>query len=610
MRDYNIRLVSWPYDNEGSTYQLHPDDENEKSIDGILRESDQIDGVYSDLSYKIIVGGEDINDIENVKVYINDYAVNCNYSNGIITFQNEGNGTGKIFLDCYGFLEICICIISNKHEPLFLKTDYIPVYVRNESFSKSVKSMIDYIYENSEELLYNGEPKPKGLSNIKENSKKSMESQLLLAEDIVKIYEKQYPYFKANCRGIIKKKSVTDHFEKMDTITPITLQYMACHPEELKEINGVRGIRISNRMYQPERTLMLQNEVSKDTYENRIIVGFIHSLMDSISGYIDNVETCISKMSINEEFVGEYIFSPWIFFTETKRIFTRYLIRLKQINKKLNSLWTLYKNIMPVTYKSVVNTPKPSAIFMSIPQYNIIYTRINQWFKFGIYDFTDEKFMMSFIKISELYESYVLSKLINHFKESGMDAAVARKCKYPVQARWKYKNVNFNNTFVFEDTNRTVTLFYQPVLYDSDKSQVNGIGLYRNNTVSLNYDDETERSGHYYVPDFVIKISTEDRIKYIILDAKFSNIKTVKNHYIAQLAYKYLFSVSPIHNYEEISGLCIIYGKCDEDNELQTFYNKQLINNRISPFAELLPMMEGINSEHSIEINTVLNKCV
>ena len=67
----------------------------------------------------------------------------------------------------------------------------------------------------------------------------------------------------------------------------------------------------------------------------------------------------------------------------------------------------LYNSIMSVDALDVQHIPKPTAIFMSVPQYNKLFVAITQWFSFGIYSFEKESYMLSFIKISALYESYV-----------------------------------------------------------------------------------------------------------------------------------------------------------------------------------------------------------
>ena len=87
-----------------------------------------------------------------------------------------------------------------------------------------------------------------------------------------------------------------------------------------------------------------------------------------------------------------------------------------------------------------ITRPRPTAIFMSVPQHNRIYVRIHRWFRFGIYDFSKENFMLLFIKISSLYESYLLTKMLCYFRDRGYSLGVSKHCVYPVSKRWKYRN--------------------------------------------------------------------------------------------------------------------------------------------------------------------------
>lgn len=88
-----------------------------------------------------------------------------------------------------------------------------------------------------------------------------------------------------------------------------------------------------------------------------------------------------------------------------------------------------------------------------------------------------------------------------------------------------------------------------------------------------------------------------EEIRYLIIDAKFSDINSVKRHYVKDLAFKYLFSISTIDKRDTIEGLCIIYGKCRENEQMQSVYDKKLQNNIIVPLMELLPLMEDVTGD-------------
>lgn len=116
-------------------------------------------------------------------------------------------------------------------------------------------------------------------------------------------------YFKANSRFRIDKVSKIDRFERLQYVTPTTVQFIATHPEELRQINGSSGIRIGNRVYQPEKTLSLQNERSYDTYENRVVLGFIRKMIDSVNELYVHCYSLLQKIPGNEDYSAEYIYS-------------------------------------------------------------------------------------------------------------------------------------------------------------------------------------------------------------------------------------------------------------------------------------------------------------
>ena len=156
---------------------------------------------------------------------------------------------------------------------------------------------------------------------------------------------------------------------------------------------------------------------------------------------------------------------------------------------------------------------------------------------------------------------------------------------------------------MFSGESKRITIYYQPVIYDHDSRYVNGIGLYRNNLISLSQND------NYYTPDYVIKAEVDGIERYMILDAKFSTLGTVKTHQISDLSFKYLFSISTIADNRSADGLCIIYGQCFANNKMQSAYNKQIGPKDIHPFADMLPLIEGVNADdHDTAIQQLLSK--
>lgn len=546
---------------------------------------------------------EDLNRIADVRVYVNDVLESSVYNNGRIYFPSRGISNRRIFLDCYGFAELSITLILVDGQECTLNSEYLPILVRREELNNSVEAMARFVYNNQEWLLLNGELKPKKPSGLKENGYRSLATQILLAEEIAAIYESSYGYFKANSRFKLEKMSVIERLERIQYVTQGTLSYTATHPEYLRQVNSTQGIFIGNRVYQPQKTETVQNTRSYDIYENRVILAFLRNMIDSVQslqGYCCNL---LSKIPNDEDYSSEYIYSSFFMFSETRKMIEDGKTQLEKLSEKFTYLWGMYSDILRIPLDQHIVPPRPTAIFLSVPQYNRIFVRIHQWFSLGIYNFSKEHFMLSFIKISALYESYLLAKFLCYFRDRGYSLESSRRCVYPVSKRWKYKNTSVRNTFVLKNGQKRITLYYQPVIFDTDQRSVNGIGLYRNNSISVyaGNEDDCRQGGHYYVPDFLIKIEENGDSQYMIVDAKFSDYSSVRRYYVKDLVFKYLFSISPIEENELVCGLCIMYGKCKSKERLQTAYDKQILGTEIYPFIEIFPLIEGIDSAGQYE---------
>lgn len=591
-------LTLIPYGKQSFTIGLLENDRGQGAVERIINHSLTGVSIFADLSYEFVLNTEDIAAVQDVRVYINDTYEQSTYNNGRIHFPGRSASDRRVFLDCYGFVALGFSLIMDDGTEKHLTSEYLPVLVRRGQLNEAVKAMVSYVYTHQELLLLNGEPKPRNLTGLKESGYKSLAAQIILAEEIATIYEASYGYFKANSRFRIEKVPAVDQFERLQYITPATLAHIASHPEQLKPVSAEAGIRINGRVYHPQKTLSLQNINSYDIYENRVVLGFLRKMLDEVMKLRRHCERLLQQIPCDEDYSDDYIYSSFFMFAETRQTLENGVQQLSFLYDKFVKLWGMYQNALSISTESLANAPRPTAVFMSVPQYNRMFVRIHQWFNFGIYDFGKENFMLSFIKISSLYESYLLIKMVAYFEDRGYHLEDKKRCAYPIAPSWKYKNTRCKNTFRFANENTTLTLYYQPVIFDTDRKRVNGVGLYRNNSIPVytGEDDDNRRGGHYYVPDYLIKVESEGVSKYLIVDAKFSDANSVRTYYVKDLAFKYLFSISTIDESDRIIGMCIMYGKCTDAEQLQSAYDNQLSNSVITPISEMLPLIEGVGS--------------
>lgn len=547
--------------------------------------------IYSDVDYTIKI--ESNNVIEQIQVYVNGENVKTDFRDGIVYFINENKH--HIFEGLLGLVQISLFITYTDGGSDWFYSDYAAIMVRNSETNKIVDTMLKYIYDNQNEFLCHEADITK-IGKLNTQSHEDFWSQIVLLEEIANVYENSYGYFMANCRNKLESVEILDRVNKLQEISSKTVQYMANHPEYLQ--NSVYGIKYGSRYFLPSKTMMIQKRFTNDIYENQVVMSFLEYVYDSIKKLKSKILDYVKKICQESKEEDGYIVSSYILYLNAVDVLKEFADRLDSLEKQYNKLVSSYDRILAVKRIQMIKRPEPTAVFMNLPQYNRIYMCILKWFGKMGYDLVNEKVMLNFLNAPAIYEAYTLIKLINFIKNMGYKLILSKKVIYPKEGNWKYKNTSYNNTYIFDAGDSKITLYYQPLIYDEDRFNVNELALYRNNSVSLNKESDDEKKGHYYSPDYVFKFEKNNKEQYLICDAKFSRKSNVKNNLIPDLAYKYLTSVSTMNENAEIIGMFIFYGLCDENKETESFFDRFLRGSKpITPKIEMFPLSESISDE-------------
>ena len=355
-------------------------------------------------------------------------------------------------------------------------------------------------------------------------------------------------------------------------------------------------MQVNNRYYIPQKTLIEKTVYSYDIYENRVIVGFLNKMSSDIASMTVDVKRLLNRQRTSVNTQSDYVHSSYFIFQRTEKTLQDALIKLTRLKREFEIIHNLYKRTLNIEDEDIVRMPHPTAIFRSVAQYNNIYNHIHRWFEYGIYDLNHERFMMSFISGTALYEVYVLAKLLEAISSLGLEIDEEYKYFYRIFSNSYYKNTLCNNTFIFKGAREKLVLYYQPVVYNSDYKAANGINLYRNNSLSRD-----GRGSYYYTPDYVIKYEKEGEEKYIIIDAKYGDRSFVREKQVSNLSFKYLFSISP-REVSRVEGLYVLYGKANKHDVYETIYDKQLSGYEITPKFDIAPISASVNSEKHMAV--------
>lgn len=550
----------------------------------LLRNNRNMKVVYSDFDYYIKLHFD--KDIETIKLCINDNALDISYINGNIYFNDIYKNSKKIFINYFGYVSFFVQIYSTDGQLYEYYSDYLDVAIRNDITSEIVRNMVLYISKNSYEYMFEEDSNVKDFSDVKKSNNKNLLTEIAMIENILYEYENNFKFFKQSSKCKLTSNRIIDDFEKLKEIKSETIQYISSNPHFLTVVNYNTGIKFNKYNLQPKKTLINKNDISFNIYENQVVLGFLKHIYNTISekiSYIDK-QTVIPYPN--------HIVFPYI--SSSSKIHEVVVENLKQHKKKLcnikikiQKIYVMYKSIFGCEEIIINHIPKPSYIFLEIKYYRKIYKVIKDWFESGNYNLCNEKMLLTFSTASQIYEYYVLLKINNYIKGNGYNLNSYKKYKYVLNRNSKYKNTLFKNTFIFQKQKNQISVYYQPVIYFDH--EVNNIGLFRNNSISL-----TNEKSYYYTPDFVVKIEKEQKSQYIILDAKWSSLESVINYSFKEIIYKYLFSISTINSGDTVDKIWVINGKSNDNQEdyIYNFYNSPLEQrcNEILPSAKIMTL--------------------
>ncbi len=571
--------------------------------------------IYSDQPYHAEIRGLE-EDIETFSFFVNDVEIKQNLDiDGKIRFIDDRYLKDRIFIHNFGLIQIAIRITFKGQAGVTVYSKFISVLVANARTNLSVERMAEYIYCHREQLLLSGLLYSEQRHGLKPEAQKELGTQVQLLKDIVQVYNENINYFRLNAKFRLCAVGCVDNYEKAKSVSGRTLSYIAQHPEQLLRTSMLTGIRINKQNYLPSKTLIEEASIDYDIYENQIIVGFLKSIRGMVCALINEIANRIERFPDKKEIENGYFLSAAFVFATTKWRLEKNREQLELLLENIEELYLQYCQILPVSERLVLQIPPPSAILISVRSYKLVYEQIIRWFQFGMYDFSREDFILPMLQSNKLYEYYVLLKLYNYIERKGYRFQKADPYNYKRQKTSNYEyatffNIKTNNTFIFQNdvTSKQIILYYEPIIHGGVDKNVgeNEVSLFRNTSFSYK-EGET---GKDYCPDYILKISEGSKDYYVILDAKFSNQKSVEKYYIRELLYKYLLSISTINPEDTILGLTVINGKSKEmEDSIYPYDIYDLVPNdqSVCPFAKIITVTENHeDSKHNEQLHIKL----
>ena len=616
MGEYRLKLISGYKYSDDTELELF---EKAKLPSNIEYDICKDRHIFGDRPYFAELIGDDVGLVDSITFLVNGFPVGQRIRDGHIQFTDPRFPRSTIFVDNFGYVQIRIFFsVNGEEKELFTK--YVSVLVKKGIISESVQRMASFVYEHHEPFLRGNRMSSRSARGLKEDAPQILDSKVKTLFRIVEAYEVNSRFFKTNSKYKVRLEGELVDFEKAQYFDYQTIENIVQRPAALVPTMHRGGIQIRKTTYMPTKVFSKTSTINYDIYENQVIVSFLASLQAEIDALSREIEHRIDRIPSKNEIVNGYFASACFIYEVTKRQLAECLCKLKEAREKLENLYVLYQNLLNVTVMPITRVPRPSAGLLSVQHYRAIYDTIVEWFRYGIYDFAKEDFMLPFIQMHKLYEYYVLTKLCEFFTHAGFE--MERRESYAYKGQTAVGEVRNFNTFSFRKNEIQATIYYEPIVNGREKKHIgdNGIGLFRNTTIPfptnldidkcLQGDAGATRNGGHYCPDYIIKLQYSDHAEYIILDAKFTDQDHAKGIYLPNLAYKYIFSLSTVNEEDRVLGLCVVNGKSlEETDSIFDVYNLANGVKTVTPQAFVLTLTENARNTPQLH-NSLIAKAI
>ena len=428
-----------------------------------------------------------------------------------------------------------------------------------------------------------------------EKGEDELERRLQLLREIERLYDRCYPYFREEPRfrlsPVVRRQSV----ERLRDLSPAALQWIATHPYELQRVPDGAGLRARGASWMPGHVPVRTVERNRDIPENRAVAGFPAFIA---------TETAAMARSLK----GGGVSSSNLF---DARAFARQTLSRKaedfdELAARFVRLTRLYQDALGFKAEPLRRLPSPSAHFLEVAQYRHMYDAMRRWFALAPMDVDRIVRRLAGVNAPRLYEYFSLLRLHKGLQDEGFALRETRYHAYQ-KAGSRYRaneGTTEGNTFVFERDGERVRLWYQPVV--SDARGENEIGLYRATGWSLSQRPEdapgtlVEMTNPWYSPDFILAYESEGRCAWLVIDSKYSTVRTVIRHYGLAQAFKYLTSIRASSPGDVFAGLWLLCGSVTPDDTPEgSFFNTAALDGQPIVPDLMLSRLNGLDDRQT-----------
>lgn len=465
-------------------------------------------------------------------------------------------GHESIFHNYYGLAELVLCSRVEEDEDLRIIEKFQPIDVLAKKInSERVEAMLNFLAVESNESLLSFFRVTRLRAGFKEGDKSVgfLIEQLERCADLIR---SEIPKI---CSCPIARLNPTIRIvpgEFSSRIDETTLAWLSENSDVLSAADDYESaiMDFEGELYSAYKLQEATIQEDVDVYENRVLHGFVVTLIRAATDILSGLETKPSSSRPQVEVSG---YSS--FFSQINRF-------IKSINStKIERCRTLLQSLHKLRHKLIQDLPV-TAVAIGRPlftqkarfhiNYQRVFNRIISWHRFGAPDWSAQEELFSIQSIPKLFEYYVLFLIKKHIEE----ATIGEN-----KALMDSSLSGDTNTFAYKIGSNFISLSYETKAWTPDHNQSESECLVNTEgwtTIERGNLKPRGSSGpnSNRCPDYLIRFSNDQgEARFFILDAKYTKPKKAFNNYLPELTMKYLHGMHEKSTGRNLSvGLMVI----------------------------------------------------
>jgi len=484
-------------------------------ISGLLREDANL-GIHSiNESEKIQIKIFSVSPDVICKVFIEDYEVQCSqvYEDDGWCFTTENK---NIFGECFGFASVRIYMDDSLEKTLVFSV------AAKKVTAEQARLMIEYLSDKSSGIIkafLSRTAMPHGY-----DSSSSPEPEMLLSciESLVGAIQDNRRELTLN----LKKRLVPVRLP----LSAASLGSWELDPSDVTQnLDSLSpsvsegDVYIRGRAYDVNNIDVLSLNPTNDVFENRVLLGGLYAARRMLL----ELDTLLTWLPRNESGVidGYEDFSRFLLSLTAGELFRRSFL----CQEKVKALIFLFEKKLKVKFSGEI-APVVTPYVRGVRIYKTIFTTIFELYSLGKPTVGKLRFMMKLKSLSKIYEIFVYYNILEHFNSLGWKIVSAERHPDEDLSHFVPKFV------VFENDGDSLKVEYEPFIlkHSNDTNHFDLVDVYHS----------ASDKNPYYNPDFVLRLTSQDVIRYLILDAKYSTTNVVREMHVPNLYNKYFESIA------------------------------------------------------------------